>query len=133
MSYAKDVGCVSLGVQFCDVIFATLRRQRGRNLDVFSCFTETTFLFCNCNGDHILLLFRTDRATNMVLSGSVMLCSWLNSPRHIGRMWSSSFWQVLPFGKSQIVLGSENLTAFSNNLSSGANARALMIDDGPAN
>src|SRR3546814_6978643 len=65
-------------------------------------------MICNCHADHILPLFRTDRATNMVLSGSVMLCSTLNSPRHIGRMWSSSFWQVLPFGKSQIVLGSRS-------------------------
>src|SRR3546814_129604 len=133
MTYAKSGRRVSLGVQIYEQSFPTRRGQRGRNIDGCNCLTDTTFLICNCHADHILPLFRTDRATNMVLSGSVMLCSTLNSPRHIGRMWSSSFWQVLPFGKSQIVLGSENLTAFSNNLSSGANARALMIDDGPAN
>src|SRR3546814_7045838 len=68
MTYAKSGRRVSLGVQIYEQSFPTRRGQRGRNIDGCSCLTDTTFLICNCHADHILPLFRTDRATNMVRS-----------------------------------------------------------------
>src|SRR3546814_18410903 len=97
MTYAKPGRRVSLGVQIYEQRFPARCGQRGRNIDGCSCLTDTTFLICNCHADHILPLFRTDRETNMVLSGSVTLCYTLNSPLPIVQMGSSSFWQYLTF------------------------------------